>query len=634
LARKILLADDSVTAQNMGRRILSDAGYEVITVNNGAAALKKIGEIRPDLIVLDVYMPGYGGLEVCQRIKESPDTARIPVLLTVGKMEPFKAEEAKRVRADGHIIKPFEASELLTALTKLEDKIVPLADPKKAGRSGKTSASNQKVEQADAEWKTRLRIPPPAAKPLEPEANVPEESTAVAQVTSTFKAKVLAIDADAVKEITPEDIAAIVSRGIPGPKDSESTQDAQGSSAEKANTEVSKQAGPSKLDEAHRAAEPIGETKSAHDEPEVETATFASAPLNLSDTSSELPKAMASESEFLTALASLLPAAKNEHPVEQDANLTASAKNSKESFNQAVSDITGPRWVAHSVALTEDESKLLLENEIQKTSTAHAEAEAPASFSSGNMDESAAVSTALISAATASVVEPVSPQEIPSLTATPIEIGTPTHDTTISVSSNVHQEMFANAPAPGDEAQPAENPETIDGGTKVEESHGEAFAAAASAGPATVESVSVESISHLDSGVLSSTNVESANVIASPEKSNSQADRQRETELAAAWQNWKQIRETIVGTNETQTVSAPISSTMDSAASVSSESTAPSGFKDLRSEPKAPLQLAEEALAEPVAEDSAIASIVDNMLADLKPKLMEEIARKMAKEKK
>src|SRR5438270_1350018 len=50
---------------------------------------------------------------------------KIPVLLTVGKMEPFKVDEAKRVHADGHIIKPFDASELLSALTKLEDKIVP-----------------------------------------------------------------------------------------------------------------------------------------------------------------------------------------------------------------------------------------------------------------------------------------------------------------------------------------------------------------------------------------------------------------------------------------------------------------------------------------------------------------------------
>ena len=109
MARKILLADDSVTAQNMGRRILTDAGYEVVTVNNGSAALKKIAELHPDIVILDVYMPGYSGLEVCQRLKESPDTSRIPVLLTVGKLEPFKAEEARRVRADAFIVKPFEA---------------------------------------------------------------------------------------------------------------------------------------------------------------------------------------------------------------------------------------------------------------------------------------------------------------------------------------------------------------------------------------------------------------------------------------------------------------------------------------------------------------------------------------------
>jgi CheY-like chemotaxis protein len=141
LARKILLADDSVTAQNMGRRILSDAGYEVTTVNNGSAALKKIAESKPDLIVLDVYMPGYGGLEVCQRLRESKETARIPVLLTVGKLEPFKPEEARRVRADAFIVKPFEASELLTALTKLEDRIVPQPAPYKPGRFAKAMSA-------------------------------------------------------------------------------------------------------------------------------------------------------------------------------------------------------------------------------------------------------------------------------------------------------------------------------------------------------------------------------------------------------------------------------------------------------------------------------------------------------------
>ena len=125
MARKILLADDSVTAQNMGRKILTDAGYDVLTVNNGSAALKRIAESTPDLIILDVYMPGYSGLEVCQRLKEAEETAHIPILLSVGKLEPFKPQEARRVRADAHIVKPFEASQLLTAIARLEDTMVP-----------------------------------------------------------------------------------------------------------------------------------------------------------------------------------------------------------------------------------------------------------------------------------------------------------------------------------------------------------------------------------------------------------------------------------------------------------------------------------------------------------------------------
>ena len=167
MARKILLADDSVTAQNMGRKILADAGYEVITVNNGSAALKKIAEHRPDLIVLDVYMPGYSGLEVCQRLKEVGETSRIPVLLTVGKLEPFKPEEAKRVRADGFIVKPFEASELLSALSKLEDKVVPRADASKPGRFARATAAIEEgrydktmaIEEDDTGWKRRIAFP-------------------------------------------------------------------------------------------------------------------------------------------------------------------------------------------------------------------------------------------------------------------------------------------------------------------------------------------------------------------------------------------------------------------------------------------------------------------------------------------
>lgn len=119
MALKILFADDSMTAQNMGKKILSDAGYEVVAVSNGAAALKKINELKPELVVLDIYMPGYTGLEVCEKMRSAHETSKTPVILTHGKMEAYKAEDGARVKADGVIVKPFEATDLLAAIEKL-----------------------------------------------------------------------------------------------------------------------------------------------------------------------------------------------------------------------------------------------------------------------------------------------------------------------------------------------------------------------------------------------------------------------------------------------------------------------------------------------------------------------------------
>src|SRR6266481_3723208 len=84
---------------------------------------KKIAEQKPDIIILDVYMPGYSGLEVCEKVRASVLTLNTPVLLTVGKMEPYRPEEANRVKADGVIVKPFEASDLLAIVKKFEKRI-------------------------------------------------------------------------------------------------------------------------------------------------------------------------------------------------------------------------------------------------------------------------------------------------------------------------------------------------------------------------------------------------------------------------------------------------------------------------------------------------------------------------------
>jgi CheY-like chemotaxis protein len=148
---RILFADDSMTAQNMGKKILSEAGYDVVAVSNGAAAVKKIAEQKPDIIILDVYMPGYSGLEVCEKVRGSLDTLKTPVLLTVGKMEPYKPEDANRVKADGVIIKPFEASDLLAIVKKFEERIGQMPVPPIVERTVRLEREYQEEAIAAAE---------------------------------------------------------------------------------------------------------------------------------------------------------------------------------------------------------------------------------------------------------------------------------------------------------------------------------------------------------------------------------------------------------------------------------------------------------------------------------------------------
>ncbi|HXZ45707.1 MAG TPA: response regulator, partial [Pseudolabrys sp.] len=119
MSLKILLADDDMTAQNMGKKILAAVGYDVITVSNGVAAIKKIAEVHPDIVLLDAYMAGYSGVELCKKMKATAELAKMPILLTVGQMEPFSAEQGIKVNADGLIVKPFDVANLIVAVEKL-----------------------------------------------------------------------------------------------------------------------------------------------------------------------------------------------------------------------------------------------------------------------------------------------------------------------------------------------------------------------------------------------------------------------------------------------------------------------------------------------------------------------------------
>ncbi len=119
MSNRILLADDSITIQKVVNLTFSDEGFEIVTVGNGELALRKLEEASFDLVLADIFMPGRNGYEVCEYVKSSPAHSHIPVILLVGAFEPFDRSEAARVRADGHLTKPFESRILVETVKRL-----------------------------------------------------------------------------------------------------------------------------------------------------------------------------------------------------------------------------------------------------------------------------------------------------------------------------------------------------------------------------------------------------------------------------------------------------------------------------------------------------------------------------------
>ncbi len=149
---RILLADDSITIQKVVNLTFADEGIEVVAVSNGDMAEKRLSEISPDLVLADIFMPGKNGYELCESIKQNPHFQNIPVVLLVGAFEPFDQSEAKRVRADAHLTKPFESRTLVETVRKL------------ISSSGRVSAPlpPPAVKQASGPLETQpLPAPPP-----------------------------------------------------------------------------------------------------------------------------------------------------------------------------------------------------------------------------------------------------------------------------------------------------------------------------------------------------------------------------------------------------------------------------------------------------------------------------------------
>jgi putative two-component system response regulator len=115
----VLVVDDEPAIVDLLRAYLEDEGYRVMAAHRGEEALEKAFGRRPDLVLLDVLMPGLNGFEVCRRLKADPRTQFMPVIILTGLQELKEKTAGAEVGADDFLTKPFDRVELLTRVRNL-----------------------------------------------------------------------------------------------------------------------------------------------------------------------------------------------------------------------------------------------------------------------------------------------------------------------------------------------------------------------------------------------------------------------------------------------------------------------------------------------------------------------------------
>jgi twitching motility two-component system response regulator PilG len=115
-ARTVLVVDDSPTIRKILSLTLEHAGYSVVAEADGESALRRLDDVRPVVVLLDIAMPGLDGYETCKRIKGDARTAHLPVLMLSGKDALFDKVKGHMAGATEYLTKPFDASTVLTAV--------------------------------------------------------------------------------------------------------------------------------------------------------------------------------------------------------------------------------------------------------------------------------------------------------------------------------------------------------------------------------------------------------------------------------------------------------------------------------------------------------------------------------------
>lgn len=117
--KKILIVDDSPTERHVLNHMLSKAGFEVVASDSGDDAIVKARQVRPDLILMDVVMPGLNGFQATRAISRDPDTKKIPIIMCTSKSQETDKIWGMRQGARDYVVKPVDREELLTKIAAL-----------------------------------------------------------------------------------------------------------------------------------------------------------------------------------------------------------------------------------------------------------------------------------------------------------------------------------------------------------------------------------------------------------------------------------------------------------------------------------------------------------------------------------
>ena len=128
MTARVLVVDDMLANVRLLEAKLTAEYFEVSTATNGVEALEAMANQRPDIVLLDIMMPGIDGLEVCRRIKANPATQHVPVILVTALDQPEDRVRGLEAGADDYLVKPFEPKELLLRINAILRR-VPQAIP-------------------------------------------------------------------------------------------------------------------------------------------------------------------------------------------------------------------------------------------------------------------------------------------------------------------------------------------------------------------------------------------------------------------------------------------------------------------------------------------------------------------------